>query len=59
MLFRSHEYIGYLIIASIGTMIYNILISYIAKRKFPYIVKNNIKPLEQNEKNGLIRNVRA
>ena len=24
-----------------------------------YIVKNNIKPLEQNEKNGLIRNVRA
>lgn len=55
----THEYIGYLIIASIGTMIYNILISYIAKRKFPYIVKNNIKPLEQNEKNGLIRNVRA
>lgn len=58
-LIATHEYIGYLIIASIGTMIYNILISYIAKRKFPYIVKENIRPLDQEEKNGLIRNVRA
>ncbi len=55
----THEYIGYLIIASIGTMSYNVLISYIAKRKFPCIAKKNIQPLERNEKNGLIRNVRA
>ncbi len=55
----THEYIGYLIISSIGTMIYNITISYIAKQKFPYIVKKDIKSLDQEEKSGLIRNVRA
>ena len=58
-LITTHEYIGYLIIASIGTMIYNISISYIAKQKFPYIVKKNIRPLEYKEKRKLIRNVRA
>lgn len=58
-LIATHEYIGYLIIASIGTMTYNVLISHIAKRKFPYIVKENIKPLDHEEKKGLIRNVRA
>lgn len=55
----TREYIGYLIITSIGTMVYNVLISYIAKRKFPYIAKKNIKPLNYEEKRGLLRNVRA
>lgn len=55
----TKEYIGYLIITSIGTMVYNVLISYIAKRKFPYIVKKNIKPLIHEEKRELIQNVRA
>ncbi len=55
----TQEYIGYLIITSVGTLVYNILISYIAKRKFPYIVKKNIKPLNHKEKKELIRNVRA
>ena len=58
-LITTHEYIGYLIIALIGTMTYNVLISYIAKRKFPCIVKKDIRPLDHEEKNGLIRNVRA
>ena len=55
----THEYIGYLIISSIGTLVYNITISYIAKRKFPFIVGKNIKPLEKTEKHGLIKNIRA
>ena len=54
-----HEYIGYLLIQSIGTFIYNFSVSYMAKRKFPYIVGKNIKPLEKKEKSGLIRNIRA
>lgn len=58
-LIATKEYIGYLIITSIGTMVYNVLISYIAKRKFPYIVNKNIKSLDYEEKKGLIRNVRA
>lgn len=58
-LFATHEYIGYLLIQSAGTLIYNFTISYIAKKKFPYIVGKNIKPIEKEEKKGLIRNVRA
>lgn len=58
-LLATHEYIGYLLIQSIGTLIYNFSVSYIAKREFPYIVGNNIKPLEKEEKRGLIKNVRA
>lgn len=55
----THEYIGYLLIQSIGTFIYNFSVSYIAKRKFPYIVGKKIKPLEKKEKRGLIKNIRA
>lgn len=58
-LFVTHEYIGYLIIQAIGTLVYNITISYIAKQKFPYIAAKNIKPLEKEEKSSLIKNVRA
>lgn len=58
-LLTTHEYLGYLIIQSIGTLIYNIVISCIAKRKFPYIAGKNIKPLEKKERYGLIRNVKA
>lgn len=55
----THQYIGYLIIQCVGGLIYNIVISYIAKKKFPYIVSKEIKPLEKTERNGLVRNVRA
>lgn len=58
-LLASHQYIGYLIIQCAGGFIYNIVISYIAKKKFPYIVSKEIKPLEKTERNGLVRNVRA
>lgn len=58
-LFMTHEYIGYLIIQAIGTLVYNFTISYIAKKKFPYITAKDIKPLEKEEKNNLIKNVRA
>src|SRR5699024_7695382 len=54
-----HEYLGYLIIQSIGTLVYNFTVSYIAKQKFPYIIGDSIKPLGKKEKNGLIRNIRA
>lgn len=58
-LLATREYIGYLIIQFVGIFIYNIVISHIAKKKFPYIVSKEIKPLEKSERNGLIRNVRA
>lgn len=58
-LITTHVYIGYLIISIIGTIIYNILISYIAKQKFPYISSRNIQSLDYKEKKGLLKNVRA
>lgn len=58
-LLATHEYIGYLIIQAIGTLIYNFTISYIAKQKFPYIIAKNIAPLEKEEKQGLVKNIRA
>lgn len=58
-LWATHAYIGYLIIQSVGTLAYNVIISYIAKRKYPCIAEKNIKPLEKDEKHSLIRNVRA
>lgn len=58
-LIATHNYLGYLIIQTIGTLIYNIVISHIAAKKFPYIAKKNIKPLEKEEKFGLIKNIQA
>lgn len=58
-LFLTHKYMGYLIISSLGTLSYNIIISSIAKKKFPYISGNKAEPLSGEEKRSLVRNVRA
>lgn len=58
-LYATHEYIGYLIIISVGTLIYNVMISSIAKKKFPYIADKNILPLSKDEKHSLTQNIRA
>lgn len=58
-LVTTHEYIGYLIIQCASGWVYNLIISYIAKKKFPYIVSKDIKPLEKSERNILVRNVYA
>lgn len=58
-LITTHEYIGYLIIQCASGWVYNLTISYIAKKKFPYIVSKDIKPLEKSERNILVRNVYA
>lgn len=59
LLLLTHNYLSYLLAQTLGVLVYNITISCIAKRKYPYIVGNHIKPLEQEEKKGLIKNVRA
>ena len=55
----THEYIGYLIISSIGTFIFNLTISGIAKKKFPYITRKDAPGLAKDERNKLVKNVRA
>lgn len=57
-LLLTKEYYGYLIIQTICTFVYNIVISKIAVNKFPYIKKENIAPLEKEEKKKLINNVK-
>ena len=54
----TKEYLGYLLIQTVGTLIYNILISYIAVRKFPYIKRKNIEPLRENERKSLFKDIR-
>ncbi len=58
-LLLTHNYMGYLIIKIIGVFVYNITISSVAKKYYPYITSKNIAPLEKKEKTSLVRNVRA
>lgn len=58
-LFATHHYIGYLIIQCIGAFVHNIVVSYIARKEYPYIAEKNIKPLDKDEKGVLARNIRA
>ncbi|WP_343347218.1 hypothetical protein [Terrisporobacter petrolearius] len=57
-LLLTREYIGYLVVQTIGTIIYNIVISYISVKKFPYIKYKTIKPLEVEEKKSLFKDIR-
>ncbi len=57
-LFLTHNYMGYLLIQTIGTFLYNILISNIAIKKYPYIRKKNAKALPKNERKEIFKNVR-
>ena len=59
LLVVTRNYMAYLLVQTLGTFIYNVIISNIAKKKYPYITNNDIKPLEKSEKMGLIRNVKA
>lgn len=59
LLIVTHEYLSYLLIQTIGTLIYNFVVSYTAKIKFPYIIGKNVKPLGKQEKTSLIKNVKA
>lgn len=54
----THEYIGYLVIQVLGGLVYNVLISKLATKKFPYIVGKNIKSLPKEESKSILKNVR-
>ena len=56
LLFRN--YLGYLLIQSIGILVFNVIVSQIAKKQFPYICEKNIPALPQNEQKTLFANIR-
>lgn len=59
VLLATKEYFLYLGIQTLGTFIYNILISHWAKHDYPYIVNKNVKPLSRSEKWSLVKNIKA
>lgn len=58
LLLSTHNYLAYLLVQTAGTFIYNVVISLIADKKFPYINAKNIKPLDKEESTRLFHNVR-
>ena len=54
----THNYLGYLMIQTAGTFIYNVTISTIAGKRFPFIKAKNIRPLEREERQSLFNNIR-
>lgn len=53
----THNYIIYLIITILGTLIENIIISYKANKMFPFLKEKNVKELEKSEKKDILSNV--
>lgn len=56
LLFRN--YLGYLLIQTAGTFTYNVLVSWIATKQFPFIRKKDVKPLPKDERRVLFANIR-
>ena len=57
-LLKFRNYLGYLLIQTAGTFVYNILVSYVAGRQFPFIRNKDVKPLPKNEQRVLFSNIR-
>ena len=56
LMFRN--YIGYLLIQTAGTLLFNIIVSHVAAKQFPYIRQKNTPPLAKDEQHALFANVR-
>ena len=59
LLLTTGNYMLYLLVLVVGGLSYNIIISHVAKKKFPYIAEKNIAPLDGEDKKSLTSNIRA
>lgn len=59
VLLITHNYMAYLMIQTIGVFVNNVVVSWWAKKDYPYIVKRKVKPLNKTEKKSLFINVKA
>lgn len=57
-LLAFRDYLGYLLIQTAGTFLYNVIISRIAVRYFPCIKRSDAKPLPKDEQRTLFANIR-
>lgn len=53
-----HNYIIYLLIQTAGTLLYNVVVSRVAVKSFPYIRSKSVPPLPEQERRALFANVR-
>lgn len=53
-----HNYLGYLLIQTVGTFTYNVLVSWVATKQFPFIRRKDTKELPKDEKKILFANIR-
>ncbi len=58
LLVTLKSYIPYLIVQTIGTWAYNIIITLWAKKDYPFIEKAKAKPLPKEEKKGIFKNIK-
>lgn len=58
-LVKTKEYYVYLALQTVGVFTFNIVISYLADRSYPYIKNKNIEPLPKDEKRSLFKNIKA
>lgn len=54
----THNYMAYVLIQTIGTILYNLIVSRVAVVRFPCIVSKDIEPLPNNEKRALFKDIR-
>ena len=59
LLLLTHNYLIYLLVQTVGIFINNVLISWIAKREYPFIQSDDVEPLSKEEKRGLFINIKA
>lgn len=59
LLLCCRSYMPYLIVQTVGTQVYNILIAIKAHRDYPYLKRKDVKPLPAAEVRSLFRNVRS
>ena len=57
-LLKFRNYLGYLLIQSAGTLIFNIIVSSVAGKMFPFIRKKKVRPLPKDEQKTLFSNIR-
>ncbi len=59
ILLYTKNFILYLLLINLTTIVYNIVISIKAEKMFPYLKDRNVKPLDKTEKKSIFDNIRA
>lgn len=58
ILVTTHNYMAYILIQTIGTIIYNLTVSHVAVIRYPCITNKNVEPLSKDEKKSLFKDIR-